>query len=132
MNSRNFKYYIGICALFFIDALHVVFFDNNDRYDVYLYYEHDRYLTNILYDISNLFKFSILTYWLSRLNKTVFMPLFITSMYIWLSYFLFYNQYSSFFIIPIYLVLVVLYNRLSFKNALIKIYKTLFKNENKS
>lgn len=114
MNKNSLKYYLGLILIFIIDALHVLYFSNNDMYDVYLYYNHERYLTNILCDISNLFKFSLLTYWLISVNRKIFTPLFITSLFIWISYFFFYNQKSSLFIIPIYLITYFIYNRKTF------------------
>lgn len=115
MNKGNLKYFIGIIIMLVIDSLHSFFFENNDKYDVYFLYNHKRYLTNILYDISNLFKLSILTYWLKGLNHKVFTPLFITSLFVWISYFVFYNQKSSLLIMPIYLILLFIYNKNMFK-----------------
>ena len=111
MRYSDLKYYIGIVLILCIDTLHIIFFDNNDKYDVYLFYNHERYLTNILYDISNLFRFSMLTFWLIYLRKKVFIPLFILSLLMWISYFTFYNQMSSLFLIPCYLVVAFLYNK---------------------
>ena len=115
MIKSNLKYYIGIIAIIIIDSLHNVFFENNDKFDVYLMYGHERFLTNILYDISNLFKFSILTYWLISLNRTIFRPLFILSLFTWISYFVFYNQLASLFLIPIYILLILAHNKNIFR-----------------
>tara|TARA_R110000851_G_scaffold66662_2_gene150601 strand:+ start:169 stop:519 length:351 start_codon:yes stop_codon:yes gene_type:complete len=115
MNSANLKYYVGIISILVLDSLHRWFFENNSKFDVYLFYNHERYFTNILYDISNLFKFSILTYWLIKVNTRVFTPLFITSLFIWVSYFAFYNQKSSILIIPIYVITTIIYNKKLFK-----------------
>lgn len=114
MSKARLKYYIGIIAVFVIGALHVLFFDNNSKYDVYLLYDHKRYLTNILYDISVLFDFSVLTYFLIKLDRVVFKPLFIISILAWISYFINYNQITSLLLIPAYLVL----SRLYYKNIL--------------
>lgn len=111
MKRSNLKYYNGIIAIFVIDSLHSIFFENNDKYDVYLFYNHQRYLTNILYDISNLFKFSILTYWLIPINKRIFKPLFYLSLLIWGSYFLTYNQITSLLLLPIYFLIVIYFNK---------------------
>ena len=92
-----------------IGGLHIVFFDNNEKYDVYLYYNHKRYLTNILYDISVLFDFSLLAYWAIKLDRVVFKPLFIMSLLSWITYFLNYNQVFSLLLIPTYIVLAILY-----------------------
>ena len=115
MNKSNLKYYIGIIAILIVDSLHRLFFENNIMLDVYLYYNHERYFTNILYDISNLLKFSILTFWLIRINRKIFTPFFITSLFMWISYFTFYNQKSSLLIIPIYLISMFMYNKNLFK-----------------
>lgn len=115
MNKSNLKYYIGIILIIFVDSLHRLFFDNDSEFDVYLCYNHKRYFTNILYDISNLFKFSILTFWLIRVNRKIFTPLFITSLFMWISYFTFYNQKSSLLIIPIYLISMFMHNKNLFK-----------------
>lgn len=104
--EQELKYYIGIGIIMFLATLHVLTFPNNNQYDVYLFYDHPRYLTNIIYDISVLFKTSILTYWLSRFKKKIFKPLFITSIAWWGTYFLFYNQMASLILIPLYLCLV--------------------------
>lgn len=102
--------------MFLIDSIPRIIFDNNDKYDVYLFYNHPRYLTNILFDISGLFKFSILTYWLSEILRGIFKPLFILSLAIWVSYFLFYNQIGSLISIPIYVFAIFVYNGNIFKN----------------
>ncbi len=109
MKQSDLKYYIGIALMLLVDSLHNIFFENNDKYDVYLFYDHKRYFTNILYDISHLFKFSLLTYWLVSINEKVFMPLFILSLLIWVSYFTFYNQASSLILIPVYLLTAIYY-----------------------
>ena len=88
-----------------IGSLHTVFFENNDKYDVYVLYDHKRYLTNILYDISNLLNFTILTYFLKQINRVVFTPLYILSIAMWTSYFVFYNQMGDLLLIPIYIIL---------------------------
>jgi hypothetical protein len=119
MNNVNLKYYIGIGLIIFVDSLHRLFFENDSKFDVYLYYNHSRYFTNILYDISNLFKFSILTFWLIKVSKKIFTPLFIASLVTWISYFMFYNQKSSLIIIPIYVISSIIYN--------INLFKTIFK-----
>jgi hypothetical protein len=111
MKYSDLKYYIGILFMLFIDSLHVIFFSSNDKYDVYLFYDHQRYLTNILYDMSNLVRFSLLTFWLISLKRKIFAPLFVLSLLTWVSYFTFYNQMSSLFLIPCYLFVVILYNK---------------------
>ena len=105
MNKK--KYYIGIALMLFVGSLHSIFFECDDKYDVYLFYNHKRYLTNILYDISNLFNLSVLLYFLKQFNKTVFRPLYILSILMWVSYFVFYNQIGDLILIPIYLILII-------------------------
>jgi len=111
MKHSDLKYYLGILLIFAIDVLHIIFYSNNERYDVYLFYDHTRYLTNILYDVSNLFRFSLLTFWLISIRKSVFIPLFVMSVAMWFTYFLFYNQMWSLILIPLYLLTVFIYNK---------------------
>jgi len=111
MKHSDLKYYLGILLIFAIDMLHIIFYSNNERYDVYLFYDHTRYLTNILYDVSNLFRFSLLTFWLISIRKSVFIPLFVMSVAMWFTYFLFYNQMWSLILIPLYLLTVFIYNK---------------------
>jgi hypothetical protein len=111
MKKTNLKYYIGIIIIFTIDSLPRIIFENNDKYDIYLFYNHSRYLTNILFDISGLLKFSLLTFWLIRFKKHIFVPLFLLSIYIWLSYFIFYNQIGSIISIPLYVITIIIYNK---------------------
>jgi hypothetical protein len=111
MKRTNLKYYIGIALVIVVGSLHLMFFENDSKLDVYLFYNHPRYLTNILYDISNLFNFSLLTYWLSRTNRRVFMPLFYLSLFAWVSYFMTYHQITSLLTIPLYGVIVYFHNK---------------------
>ena len=110
----RFKYISCILLIFIVNSLHVIFFENNDKYDVYVFYDHSRYLTNILYDVSVLFQFIIFTYLLQDLKRNIFKPLFIVGLLSVPSYFLFYHQISSLFVIPIYLILTIYYNRNKF------------------
>ena len=107
MKATDLKYYVGIISIMVIDSLHVLFFDNDKKYDVYLFYNHERYFTNILYDISNLFSFTIVLYFLQGFNRRIFQPLFYLSFFSWGFYFLFYNQIGSLLLIPIYLFLIL-------------------------
>jgi hypothetical protein len=111
VKKSDLKYYIGIILMFTIDSIPSIIFDNNDKYDVYLFYNHSRYLTNILFDISSLFNFSILSYYLIYFKKGIFKPLFYLSLFNILSYFIFYNQIGSLILIPIYVILVIIYNK---------------------
>ena len=106
MNKSNLKYHVGIGMMLFIGSLNTILFDNNDKYDVYVFYDHARYLTNILYDVSILFNSTILTYWLTKYKRRLFRPLFIISIGSWVTYFLFYNQIASLILIPLYIWLV--------------------------
>lgn len=118
MSNINLKYLIGILAIIAVDSLVGIYYNDERRYDIYLFFDFDhegRYLDNIMYDISKLFSFSVLTYFLRDLNKKMFEPLFITSLCVWVSYFLFYNQGSSIAIVPIWFILSVFYNKNKFK-----------------
>lgn len=110
MKHYEVKYYIGVILIILVDSLHLIMFESNERYDVYMFYNHERYLTNILYDISNLFKFSVLTYWLIDVSKKIFKPLFLVSLITWFFYFLYYNQKISVLIVPIYIILMIYYS----------------------
>lgn len=109
MKQSHLKYYVGIILIMLVDSLHNVYFEDNRSFDVYLFYDHERYLTNILFDISNLFKFSLLTLWMIKISRIVFIPLFCLSIMIWISYFVNYNQIGSLLIIPVYLLIVFLF-----------------------
>ena len=111
MKKENLKYYVGIILILLIGSLHNIFFESDKKYDVYLFYNHSRYLTNILFDISNLFNFSILTYWLIPVNDKIFKPLFYMSICVWISYFITYNQITGLFITPLYLLFVLTHNK---------------------
>lgn len=115
MNSTNGKYIIGIILILLIDSLHNIYFNDDRQLDVFLFFDYEngggRYIDNILLDVSSMFKFSILSYFLIRLNKRIFKPLFILSLGVWVSYFTFYNQISSLFLIPLYGLVVIYYNR---------------------
>ena len=104
---KNYKYYFGIFTILIVSSLHVVFFENNEKYDVYLFYNHSRFLTNILYDFGKIYSANVLTYFLSKYNKSVFLPVFYTTLVMWFTYFLFYNQFASLIIIPFYLCIAI-------------------------
>ena len=115
MKKENLKYYIGIIAILLIDSFHTIYFYDSRKYDIYLFYNHSRFLDNILFDISNLFRFSILTYWLISLNRKIFRPLFLLSICAWFSYFTVYNQLASLLLIPLYIIFVFTHNKNIFK-----------------
>ena len=103
MKKDNLKYYIGIGLMILVGTLQIIFFNNNDKYNVYFFYDKERFLTNILYDISVLFDTTILTYWLIKFKRGIFRPLFIVTLASWVTYFLFYNQMASLILIPLYI-----------------------------
>ena len=111
MKKSSVKYYLGIACIFFMNTLKNVFFSSDLKLDVYLFYNHARYVDNILYDLNNLFVFSLLTYWLIELNRKTFIPLFITSIVSWIFYFLFYCGMLNLLIIPLYVITTFIYNK---------------------
>jgi len=115
MKPSSLKYYIGIGLIIIIDSLHNIYFYDDRKFDIYLFYDHSRFLDNILFDISNMFKFSILTYWLIKINRKVFKPLFYLSIGVWFMYFTFYNQKEGLMLIPIYILIAIFYNKHIFK-----------------
>lgn len=103
----NARYYLGVFTVLIACSLHVVFFENNDKYDVYLFYNHSRYLTNILYDVGNIYSANVLTYFLCKYKRIIFVPLFYTTLALWVTYFLFYNQFASLIIVPFYICIAI-------------------------
>ena len=102
------KYYIGIASILLMNSLHIIFFQNDNMYDVYLFYSHERYLTNILYDTGNIYSANILFYFLTKYKRNIFLPIFYTSLAMWITYFVFYNQLASLILIPFYLCTAIL------------------------
>ncbi len=121
---KNLKYYIGIALIILVDSLHNIYFYDPRKYDIYFFYDHARFLDNILFDISRMFSFSLLSYWLIRMNRRIFEPFFILSLLIWVSYFTYYNQKTSLLLIPLYVILVIYYNRKTIKLYLKKKLKS--------
>jgi len=105
MKKSDYKYIYGIGCILITGMLHILFFNNNDKYDVYLFYNHKRYLTNILYDISILTEFTVLTGFAIKLNKAIWRPLFFFSLLQWISYFLVYRQSWTLLGLPILIML---------------------------
>ncbi len=105
MKVSDYKYICGIGIILITGVSHIIFFDNNEKYDVYLYYSHKRYLTNILYDISVLTEFTVLSLFAIKLNRRIFRPLFIFSLLQWISYFLVYRQAWTLLGLPILIML---------------------------
>lgn len=87
------------------------FFYKDIKADVYLFYDHARYLDNIFYDITNLLSVSILTWYGTRWKRNIFMPFFIISIYEWIMYFLVYKQWVVLTELPILIILILIYNR---------------------
>ena len=110
MNTKPINYYIGISILFLIGGLHSYLYDNFDKYDVFLFFEYKRYLSTIVYDVYGMTVFSMFSFWLIKLNKAVFTPLFIISLITWVLYFLFFNQHSELIVTPVYIILLIYYN----------------------
>lgn len=81
-----------------------VFFNQDTKADVYLFYDHERFLDNIFYDISNLLYFVVSSYILSKYNK-LFQPFFIISLVNVALYFIVYKQNIALIEYPILLIL---------------------------
>ena len=88
----------------------VVFYHSDAKADMYLFYEHQRYIDNIFYDVSNLLTAVIFTYWASRYDKRAFMPFFWVSLFEVAGYFLFYKQFITLASMPILVILLIYYN----------------------
>ena len=87
-----------------------MFFNSEAKADVYLFYNHARYIDNIFYDVSNLLTFVIFSYWASRYDKQAFMPFFWISLFEVSGYFLFYKQFITLASMPILVILLIYYN----------------------
>lgn len=107
----DLKYYLGILAILLVNSLHVIYFNNDNKYDIYLFYNHERYLTNILYDVGVLVTLTILSRFLCNFKRNIFKPLYYTFLFSWLMYFLFYWQMASLFIIPFYFLCIAILTR---------------------
>lgn len=105
MKKSDYKYIYGIGLVLITGMMHVIYFDSDEKYDVYLYYNHKRYLTNILYDISVLTQFTVLSFFTIKINKKIFRPLFFFSLLQWISYFLVYRQSWTLIGLPILITL---------------------------
>ena len=105
--NNSGKYYAAIVSVLLVSSLHVIFFENNDKYDVYLFYNHERFLTNILYDIGNIYAANVFTYILTKYKKQIFTPIFYTTLAMWATYFLFYHQLASLILILFYLCIAI-------------------------
>ncbi len=83
------------------------------KVDVYLFYDHARYLDNIIYDVTNLATASIFTWYASKWKRNVFTPFFLVSLLEWGLYFTFYKQWGSLITLPTLVVLLIFYNKKS-------------------
>ena len=110
MRVRDVKILI-VCLLPVLTGLFItLFFYSDAKADVYLFYDHARYLDNIFYDITNMLTVSIFTYYASKWKKNIFTPFFIVSLMDWLLYFTVYKQAVSLITIPILIGLLIVYN----------------------
>lgn len=108
IKTPRFKLFISLWSVILVNCLHIIYFDNNDKYDVYLFYDHSRYLTNILLDIGVLYAAIVFSYHLSRYRRVVFLPVFYLCIGSAIMYFLTYRQLASLMIIPPYLLCTVI------------------------
>ena len=103
---------IIICTIPIILSMFVTLFFYSDlKLDVYLFYDHARFVDNIFYDVSNLATASIFTWYASKWKRNIFMPFFIISLVEWVLYFTFYKQMASLMLLPLLVFLIILYNR---------------------
>lgn len=112
MRKDNTQYHYGVNLMIVLHSLPIIFYWCDARFDVYMFYDHTRYLTNILSDIAYMADSVILTYWLSKFKRSIFRPLFIVSVASVILYFTFYKQMASLILIPLYVWLVQRQKRL--------------------
>jgi len=102
---------LTICMMPILTGICVTcFFYSDIKADVYLFYNHSRYLDNIFYDITNLLTSTILSFYASKWKKNIFAPFFYASLLQWVLYFTFYKQMSSLVVVPFLIFLILLYN----------------------
>lgn len=100
---NKYKTDLIIGILLILSTIHVIFFNSDVKYDVYLYYEHDRFLSNIIRDCAIYLIFTILLGIICKYDKK-FIPLFVYSLIQIICYFIFYNQMEALIAIPIYIL----------------------------
>jgi len=76
----------------------------DDKIDVFMFFDHERYIENIVNDFTGYITILILAVVLIRYNPKVFIPFAIYVVMTILSYYLFYAQYSTNWTIPVYLI----------------------------
>ena len=97
------KYEVFLIALVFIAInLHRLFDATGMRADIFVFYEHDRLLSNILYELGKHFTVLILSFilWM-RVNKQIFLLCFIYLLLDFIGYILFFGQGVNLYIIII-------------------------------
>lgn len=111
MKVRDIKT-ILICTIPSVLGVFItLFFYSDMKADVYLFYDHARYLDNIFYDVVNLSIASIFTWYCTKWKRNVFTPFFIVSLLQWILYFTIYKQGASIVTIPILIILLIIYNK---------------------
>jgi hypothetical protein len=111
MKKSDLRIYITCFIPVILGSFITLFFYSDLKVDVFLFYDHERYIDNIFYDIYYRVSISIFTWYASKWNRKVFTPFFIVSLLEIVSYFTFYNQASSLIMLPILVLLIILYQK---------------------
>lgn len=88
------KKYQVIILIFFIilDSFHILFYDSDLKFDIYIFEDHQRYLCNIVLDICTFFGFAVLFLILWLEVSKYYLAFFIWWVCNIVGYFLFYAQ----------------------------------------
>jgi hypothetical protein len=111
MKVQDVKIIITCLIPLILGIFITLFFYSDAKADVYLLYDHERFLDNIFYDVTNLATATIFTWYASKWKRNIFTPFFIVSLLQWVLYFTVYKQGASLISIPILVLLIYLYNR---------------------
>lgn len=116
---KEFKTIIGLSIVALIGLVPLLFTSdsmNENKVDVYLFFDKLRYPENIAYDISEILTVSIFIYLIWKLvptkkYKRYVFAFFISSIISIFGYFLFYSKFVSLFQIPILITMIAIIYR---------------------
>lgn len=104
MQNNSIVSIILLSIVSFIGVVPIAWSGSYEKVDVYLFYDHERYIENIAYDLVAMCSIFILT---ATINMLLVKPYkAYSTIFVWTSvvniilYFLFYSQYTSIFLAP--------------------------------
>ncbi len=111
MKVSNFKILLTCLIPVVLGVFVTMFFYSDTKADVYLFYDHSRYLDNIFNDVRNISISIIFSWYASRWKKNLFMPFFWFFLLELVLYFTVYKQGVSMVSLPFLTFLLILYNK---------------------